>query len=259
MFGQIHLRLLSCLHVYSKPCSRQQAENSCSTKCCLCTIILSFYVSKRKLHIHFKFVIWLTATRDILNYEFLNPWIIKKQSFANSVRSVKNNLGNKKSIELWKTEWGEVEGKKKWEVVLCCQSICLRRNNSDGGKKVASLKYMKAPRFYLILKIRTCVSCCQDSEIILTFISWRYSATTDFPFNRVHFFFSPSEPPLRFIDLVSIKYALFSESLPRLTVCSPWRENTVNAGDCVWELGKWGRKLQLGQFGWSVSANWERF
>lgn len=51
-------------------------------------------------------------TRDTLNYEFLNPWIIKKQSFANSFRNVKNNLGNKENIELWKKEWREVKGKR---------------------------------------------------------------------------------------------------------------------------------------------------
>ena len=73
------------------PHSQQQAENSYSANFCLCIIILSFQVSKRKLHIHFKSVIWLTVTRDIINYEFLNPWIIKKkkQMFAKSFRNLK--------------------------------------------------------------------------------------------------------------------------------------------------------------------------
>ena len=89
--GQMYIHFLSCLHVYSKPHSQQQAENSYSANFCLCIIILSFQVSKRKLHIHFKSVIWLTVTRDIINYEFLNPWIIKKkkQMFAKSFRNLK--------------------------------------------------------------------------------------------------------------------------------------------------------------------------
>ena len=35
---------------------------------------------KRKLNIHFKFVTWLTVTRDMLNHEFLNPWIVLKKA-----------------------------------------------------------------------------------------------------------------------------------------------------------------------------------
>ena len=63
---------------------------------------------------------------------------------------------------------------------------------------------------------------CQDSKIILTFISFQCSASTDCTFNRVQFFILPSESlNSRLIDLVSIKYALFSESLTHLTLCSP--------------------------------------
>lgn len=82
------------------------------------------------------------------------------------------------------------------------------------GKKVSFLKHMKGAQILSNIKNHDVSDGCQDSEIILTFISWQCSATTNFTFNRVHFFILPSESlNSGFIDLMSIKYALFSESL----------------------------------------------
>lgn len=117
--------------------------------------------NKRKLCIHFKFVIQLAMSRDIFKYGFSNLWITEKQGFANSLKNVTNKkeIGNILKEEMVKCCG---EGGKKNER-LTFTVICLRKNNS-----VDCHKQMKVFRFYPILKTMTCVIWCQDSEIILT-------------------------------------------------------------------------------------------
>lgn len=128
-----------------------------------------------------------------------------------------------------------MKGKRNERFFSIVNTFCLRRNKKKKKrKKVASLKHVKGAQILSNIKNHDVSDGCQDSEAILTFISWQCSATTDFTFSRVHFFISASELlNSRFIDLVSIIDALFSESLPHLTDCRPWKRDTVNIGECV--------------------------